>query len=207
MSERPAKPLFKTILLVSLLAFITFEIIFFTLIKTSPQTELRARDIPGLVMIQDRPLLSSDGAENTFNKPKNIFLGNWSVMYTGFTNCPHICPTGMAVLAKSLEDLEGVQGVFVTIEPEQDSLAVLKNYTNQFSKNIVALRFEGEQLKSFLQDISSESHRVDGDLIHSNAFYFVGPDGRLKAILSTVQDSIQVIKTLKVLQSESKHEV
>jgi protein SCO1/2 len=72
------------------------------------------------------------------------FKGKVTVVFFGYTQCPDVCPTTMLELAQVRKALgeagQRVQGIFVTIDPERDTPAVLKAYLANFGADFVALR-------------------------------------------------------------------
>jgi protein SCO1 len=77
------------------------------------------------------------------------FKGKVTVVFFGYTQCPDVCPTTMADLARAKKALgadgERVQGVFVTIDPQRDTPEVLTNYLASFDPSFIALRGTPEQ--------------------------------------------------------------
>ncbi|MCP4129331.1 MAG: SCO family protein, partial [Gammaproteobacteria bacterium] len=63
--------------------------------------------------------------------------GKVVVLFFGYTTCPDVCPTSLAILSMALNGLsegevEQVQGVFVSVDPERDSLEHLQEYGRYF---------------------------------------------------------------------------
>lgn len=97
------------------------------------------------------------------------FRGKLMVVYFGYTYCPDVCPADLMVITQALEALgpaaEGVQPVFITIDPERDT-AVLADYVSAFHRSLVGLT-----------DSPGEVRKVANAY---KAFYakgLVGPDG------------------------------
>jgi len=71
------------------------------------------------------------------------FRGRLVLLYFGFATCPDVCPTDLAIIGQALRELgaagEGVQPVFVTLDPQRDSPAVLREYAAAFHPRFVAL--------------------------------------------------------------------
>ena len=96
-------------------------------------------DVTGADYAKDFALTDHNG------QPKSLkdFAGKVVVMFFGYTQCPDVCPTTMAELAeiKKLLGSDGskLQGVFVSIDPERDTPAVLKAYMVNFDPSFLAL--------------------------------------------------------------------
>jgi protein SCO1 len=63
------------------------------------------------------------------------------LVYFGYTNCPDVCPTTLAQMSDVLAKLPGkkIQGLFITIDPERDTAASLKDYLASFDSRIIGL--------------------------------------------------------------------
>jgi protein SCO1/2 len=71
------------------------------------------------------------------------FRGKLVLLYFGYATCPDVCPTDLGIIAQTLRDLgdagDQVQPVFVTLDPERDTPAVLREYAPAFHPRLVAL--------------------------------------------------------------------
>ena len=108
--------------------------------STEDKPAFRGADITGASYARSLSLSDVDG------KPRTLadFKGKVIVVFFGYTQCPDVCPTTMAELAqvrKSLgADADKLQGIFVTIDPERDTPAILKSYIGSFDPSFIALR-------------------------------------------------------------------
>ncbi|MCM0000639.1 MAG: SCO family protein [Erythrobacter sp.] len=127
------------------------------------------------------------------------FAGKYRIVYFGYTFCPDICPTDMQRVAQGLKALKAsdpakagkVVPIFITIDPERDTQAVVGEFAAAFSPDIVGLTGTPEQIaataktfKVFYQN--GEAQPGGGYLVdHSNVVYLFGPDGAPIATLPT----------------------
>ncbi len=115
------------------------------LAPAGPKAAFKGVDITGAEYARQLSLPDPDGRLRTLAD----FKGKVTVVFFGYTQCPDVCPTTMIEMAqvrKSLgKDADRVQGVFVTIDPERDTPAVLKAYMASFDPSFVALRGTLEQ--------------------------------------------------------------
>ena len=144
-------------------------------------------DITGADYAKDFQLTDFDG------KPRTLadFKGKAVVMFFGFTQCPDVCPTTMTELAqvKKLLGADGdkVQGLFVSIDPERDTPAVLKEYMQNFDPTFLGL-YAGspEKLAALAKDFKVYYKKVDGQtptsytMDHTAASFVYDPEGRLR---------------------------
>ena len=71
------------------------------------------------------------------------FRGRYMLIYFGFTYCPDICPTTLAVMAEALDqlgpDAQKIVPILITVDPERDTPAVLAEYVKAFGPSFVGL--------------------------------------------------------------------
>ncbi len=119
-------------------------------------------DITGADYARDFALTDHNG------QPKSMknFAGKVVVLFFGYTQCPDVCPTSMAELAevKKLLGADGdkLQGLFITIDPERDTPAVLKAYMENFDPTFLALSTAPEKLTALAKDFKVYYKKVDG---------------------------------------------
>lgn len=152
--------------------------------KGAPQ--FRGVDITGADYARDFQLTDHNGQERSLKD----FRGKVAVVFFGFTQCPDVCPTSMQELADVKQQLgkDGgrLQGIFVTVDPERDQLALLKAYMQNFDPTFLALRPTPEQLPALAKDYKIYYKKVDGKtatsytMDHSAGSYVYDPQGRLR---------------------------
>ena len=106
----------------------------------APKTSFTGADITGAEYARTLSLPDVDGRPRTLAD----FKGKVVVVFFGYTQCPDVCPTTMVELAQVRKALgpdgDKLQGVFVTVDPERDTPAILKTYMASFDPSFVALR-------------------------------------------------------------------
>ena len=155
--------------------------------KPAPQVAFKGVDITGADYARELNLPDVDG------KPRSLadFKGKAVLVFFGYTQCPDVCPTTMAELAEVKRQLgpdgERVQGVFVTLDPERDTAALLKNYVAGFDPSFIALRGTQEQtqaaakaFKVFYEKVPSKDGSGNYTLDHTAAAYLFDPQGRVR---------------------------
>lgn len=113
-------------------------------------------------------------------------LGKFALLYFGFTHCPDICPEELEKMAAAVASLDeetrkAVQCVFITLDPERDSVAQVKQYTKEFSKDFIGLTGSSQQVKDaarayrvyFTRTNDEEDYLID----HSIIMYLINPAG------------------------------
>ena len=121
--------------------------------------------------------------------------GRWSLVFFGFTHCPDVCPTTLAILsqvARRLENLPQAQQpqlVFITVDPERDVPEVMKGYVEHFDKNMIGLTGELSQVEALAAQLGVAFQKIPLDqggysMDHSAAIFMLNPGAELNAIIS-----------------------
>ncbi len=122
------------------------------------------------------------------------YRGKYLLIYFGYTYCPDVCPTELGTMARAMDLLgrqaDKVQPMFISVDPERDTVAHLKDYVGLFHPNLVGLTGTPEQVKA-----AAKAYRVyyakapqeggkPGDYLmdHSSFLYLMGPDGRFLGV-------------------------
>ena len=145
-------------------------------------------DLTGASYAQQLALTDQNGQPRTLGD----FKGKVTVVFFGYTQCPDVCPATLAELAevrRSLgKDGERVQGVFVTLDPERDTQAVLKSYMAGFDPSFVALRGSPEQTQAVAKEFKVFYAKVPGKepgsytMDHSAVSYVFDTNGRVRLL-------------------------
>ena len=127
-----------------------------------PKPAFKNIDITGAAYAKALSLPDVDGKTRTLAD----FNGKVVVVFFGFAQCPDVCPTTMAEIADVRQKLGAagakVQPVFVTVDPERDTPAVLKDYVRTFGADVIALRGSLEQTKAAARDFKVFFAKVPG---------------------------------------------
>src|SRR5581483_8582503 len=78
------------------------------------------------------------------------FRGKLMIVYFGYTFCPDVCPADLMAITQALDALgalaDGIQPLFITIDPERDS-KVLGEYIKAFHNSFIALTGSAEEIR------------------------------------------------------------
>ncbi|GHF94143.1 SCO family protein [Thalassotalea marina] len=118
-------------------------------------------------------------------------LNHWTIMVFGYTRCPDVCPTSLNDLTHLADELEQHEigakfnYVFVSVDPEQDSLENIALYLNYFRADFIGVTGNISSLKTFSQSVGVRFASIDiagsNNISHSVYFLLIGPDGKLHA--------------------------
>ncbi|WP_414636755.1 SCO family protein [Aquabacterium sp.] len=146
----------------------------------------KAIDITGADYARGFFLPDADGQPRTLAD----FKGKVVVVFFGYTHCPDVCPTTMSELAEVKRSLGAdgarVQGVFVTVDPERDTAALLKAYVANFGPDMVGLRGTPEQTKELARQFKVFYAKVPGKtegsytVDHTAGSYVFDAQGRIR---------------------------
>ena len=152
--------------------------------------------------------------ENGDGKPvtDRDFRGKFMLVYFGYTYCPDVCPTTLNEVANALDHLGAsanrLQPIFITVDPERDTPAVMKQYTAAFTPRLLGLTGTPEQIAKVAQEyrVYYAKHRTgpgpnDYSMDHSSILYLMGPDGKFIAPLRADEPGTQMATDLAKLMS------
>ena len=124
------------------------------------------------------------------------FKGKITLLYFGYTFCPDVCPTTLAnmgtIIKKLGPDADQVRALFVTVDPDRDTLPVLKSYAALFGPQVVGLRGTPDQLAALARryrvsySVTPESDGHPYEVTHSSAVYVFDKTGALRLLISSL---------------------
>jgi len=115
------------------------------------------------------------------------FKGRPFLVFFGFTHCPDICPTTMFEISEILKKLgpdgDRVRAVFITVDPERDTPAALKDYLSSFDPRIVGITGDDAAIAAVAKAYRAYYKRMplaEGGytMDHTAIIYLMGKDGR-----------------------------
>jgi protein SCO1/2 len=114
------------------------------------------------------------------------FRGKLMIVYFGYTFCPDVCPADLMAITQALDALgplaDGVQPVFITVDPERDT-KVLKEYVSAFHHSLIGLTGSPEQIRKVANAYKAFYVKVpdarggDYSIDHTGVIYLMGRDG------------------------------
>ncbi|MBC7802096.1 MAG: SCO family protein, partial [Gemmatimonadaceae bacterium] len=140
------------------------------------------------------------------------FRGRWMLVYFGFTHCPDACPTGLQTIANALDTLGAeakrkVAVLFISVDPERDTPALVAEYVTAFDAPITGLSGTAEQVAAVAKAYrvyyakrprpGTEAYDVD----HSTFIYVMDPRGRFAANFTHEAPPDTIAARLKTLMA------
>jgi protein SCO1/2 len=165
-------------------------------------------ELTGAEYARTLSLTDQDGRARTLGD----FKGKVVVVFFGYTQCPDVCPTTMAEVAEVKRSLgadgDKVQGVFVTVDPERDTAALLKAYLASFDPSFVGLRGSEEQTQAAAKEFkvfyakalgkTPETYTMD----HTAASFIFDTEGRVRVYARYGAGAEPLAHDIKLLLAE-----
>jgi protein SCO1/2 len=158
------------------------------MLACSPPT-FKAVDITGASYARDFALESAAGGRRTLAD----FRGKVVVVFFGFTQCPDVCPTTLSDLAEVKKRLgpDGarLQAVFITVDPERDTPALLSQYVPGFDPSFIGLYGTPEQTAATAREFKVFYQKVPGKtptsytIDHTAGSYVFDKEGRVRLFI------------------------
>ena len=130
------------------------------------------------------------------------FRGRLMLIYFGYTYCPDVCPTALGVVGQaydklSPEEQKQVVPIFITVDPERDTVDQLSTYLGGFSPALVGLTGTPDQIQTVIKEFKVYARKAEGNspnysVDHSSILFLMGRDGKFVAHF-TPESSVQSI--------------
>lgn len=128
------------------------------------------------------------------------FRGRYMLVYFGFTYCPDVCPAGLQVISEALrmlgeEKAQKVVPIFITVDPERDTVEQMASYVKNFHPRLVGLTGSAKEIAAaasafrvYYAKVAAEGGANgasdDYTMDHTAITYLMGPDGAFIAHFS-----------------------
>lgn len=172
---------------------------------------------PFLVPQPSLPVLDALGGEFSLpstlgrDTPLSEFRGRLVLLNFGFASCPDVCPTVLSRMRQALlglgDDAAEVQPVFVTIDPERDTLETLGPYVKHFHPAFIAMSGTPEDTRTAAALFKVYYAREDNPQIgygfaHSDQIYLLDRQGRVRATFANTATTGDMVASMRRLLAE-----
>ncbi|MFP5383478.1 MAG: SCO family protein [Gammaproteobacteria bacterium] len=133
----------------------------------------------------------------------------------GFTHCPDVCPTVLMRMGGALQelalqgaDMSRVQPLFVTFDPERDTLDHLREYVAFFHRSFIGLRGDDEQVRDVARQykviyLRQDTQSAAGYVFqHSDFVYVIDAWGRVRLLVGSKDPEAALVEAVKKLLAE-----
>jgi protein SCO1/2 len=123
------------------------------------------------------------------------FKGRFMLLFFGYTHCPDVCPAELQTMGRAMDRLaakgDNIVPVFISVDPERDSPAILKAYVAAFHPSMVGLTGSAAEIKAAAKAYKVHYRKQPGAkpgdteilMDHTSFIYLVGPDGKVVALI------------------------
>ena len=139
--------------------------------------------------------------------------GKWSFLFFGYTHCPDVCPTTLAVLARARENIvksavgaKDVQFVFISVDPNRDTAGKLGQYVAYFDTVFLGVTGDNAQIGNLAGQLSA-AYQVaitpgveNYPVYHSAAVFLLDPRARYHAVFTPPHDAEAISRRFKVVR-------
>lgn len=142
-------------------------------------------------------------------------LGQWTLVYFGYTNCPNVCGSALTVLAEvstrlrtTPSAMSGTELVFVALDPARDSPAALRRFLGRADADIVALRGNEKQIAAIAQQLgilhSLRPADAQGRYLvdHPATILLIDPSAELRAGFAMPRDANRIIELMMEIEAD-----
>jgi protein SCO1/2 len=132
--------------------------------------------------------------------------GKPSLIFFGFTHCPDICPTTLFEISEVMralgKDAERINALFITVDPDRDTPAVIKDYLSSFDRHVRGATGNQQQIDAVTKEYrvyAKKAPTKDGDysMDHSAVVYLMDKDGRFVAPFSLKRPPAEAADALR----------
>jgi len=149
--------------------------------------------VPQQPNVYERSTLGGDFTLQSNQGPVSLsqFKGGPVLVYFGFTACPDICPTSLEVMRQMFMNLSEaeraqVNALFISVDPQRDTLEHLESYAQFFSPRIQGITGTQDEIDqvvrqygAFYRFVELENSAMDYTVDHSSRIYLINADGAL----------------------------
>ena len=206
----------KTPLRIAILGFAALVIglaSWFYLIKPNSDMPMPP-EVANAYIPEGRPVVGLQLIDHN-NQPfsEQRFKGKWSFLFFGFTHCPDVCPTTLLVMKSVLAKLPEIakqapepQLLFVSVDPDRDTPAIMKAYTEHYHPDFIGLTGEHKYLDILTIQVGALYGYEDGDtekeytVNHSAQMVLIDPQGHFRAVFTTPHQVDSIVNTFTAIR-------
>jgi protein SCO1/2 len=163
-----------------------------------------ANDVTGKYAQANFKLIDHNGKMRTLAD----FRGKVVLMFFGYMHCPDVCPTTMADITLALrmldkDDAAKVQVLFVTVDPERDTPALLAQYVPAFDASYLGLRGDvvvtAQVTQSFGVSYTKQASKTGYNVDHTAGVYIIDTNGKVRLVAPYGQRSEWLAQDIHLL--------
>lgn len=136
--------------------------------------------------------------------------GKVVALYFGYTTCPDICPTSLALLTQAINEMSedeqvNFQAIFISVDPARDKVAGLADYAQYFHESIIGGTAEQKEVAKIAKLYGAAYQKVESDsaagylVDHSSYTYIIDKNSKLKYSLAHGTLPSEIVKVVREL--------
>ncbi|MDE2289934.1 MAG: SCO family protein [Burkholderiales bacterium] len=187
------------------LRYLAFPLVAGLLAACSRKPVFKGTDISGSSLTMTVALTDDTGRRRTLAD----FRGKVVAVFLGYTRCPDVCPTTMGELKLAMQQLgqqaDLVQVLFVTVDPEHDTLPVLARWVTGFDPRFLGLRGTQEELKALASQLKvyyGRTGKTGDDIMHNGNVFLFDRHGAIRVLEEMGANSTTLAADIRELLKE-----
>ncbi|HEX8541473.1 MAG TPA: SCO family protein [Pseudomonas sp.] len=158
--------------------------------------------LPQSRSLPDLKMTNQDGQPVVVSELKD----KWTVLFFGYTFCPDICPTTLAQLRQIKSELPkdvlaNLRVVLISVDPNRDTPAQLKQYLGYFDKEFVGLTASVADIQKLANAVSipfipADTSKPNYTVDHSGNLALLGPDGTQRGFIRAPLNNQKLVAQL-----------
>jgi protein SCO1/2 len=173
-------------------------------------------EITTATILKPKRLITDFALTDTSGKPftEKSLLGQWTLMFFGYAQCPEICPKTLATMTELWKQVPmGLRFVFVSLDPKSDTVQNLSDFLGRFNPNFIGLTGEEAVVERLgkasgiysWQDPNANKNDPSTPKIidHSATLLLINPQGRLHAVFTPPYQAEPMAKDLQQILSSA----
>jgi protein SCO1/2 len=186
-----------------LLSLLYASVFIITSAGAGARPELMAGAFSPPYMAPEFSLRGDDGSDVTLAR----YRGKVVLLTFGFINCAAVCPTTLATLAQARSSLgeaaDSVQVIYVTVDPERDDAASMRDFLSAFDPSFVGATGAPGALAAVRQKYGVTAVRQgtgpDYVMAHTSSIFLIDRAGKLRALMPFGHDPADFVHDIKFL--------
>ncbi len=171
-------------------------------------------EITTATILKPKNVVINFSLTDTTNQPftEKSLLGQWTLMFFGYAQCPEICPKTLITITELWKQVpQDLHFVFVSLDPESDTVQILRDFLGRFNSEFRGLTGEAAVIQKLAkacgiyswQDPKANDPSKPKMIDHSATLLLINPQGQLHAVFSPPYHSEIMAKDLKQILSTS----
>lgn len=135
------------------------------------------------------------------------FRGKYMLVYFGYTFCPDVCPADLLTISSAMqalgEDADKIAPVFISVDPERDTVEQLHTYMQNFDPRITALTGSREDIAKVATEYKVYYQKVENQgladylIDHTAITYLMDKDGKFLTHFSHATSTDAMVKKIQ----------